>query len=163
MVILCSLEITTASINMLLCSFLKLELLSECTLISWMEAACSWLSVCAFSPAFLPDSLSLLCFFFYSQHGCVLSHCPPFPNGVMHLSRIWNLGYFDVTQCRFCRNTWRVCLVLKHLLCLIYPHRLSRYSDDLKLRKYEGVQLAKVRHWVWLRLKVSLQCWAQAV
>lgn len=162
MVILCSLEISVASINMLLCSFLRLELLSEWTLIRWMEAA-KIISVCAFSPTFLPDSLSLLCFFFNSQHGCVWSHCPPFPNGVMHLSRIWNLGYFDITWCRLCRNTWRVCLVLKHLLCLIYPRRLSRYSDDLKVRKYEGAQLAKIRHWVWLCLKVSLQYWAQAV
>lgn len=68
-------------------------------------------------------------------------------------SRIWNLGYFDINSCRFYRNAWRVCLVPKHLLCLIYPHRLSRYSDDLKLRKWEGAQLAKVWHRVWLRLK----------
>lgn len=118
-------------------------------------------SVCVlscFPPRFTPSP-----FIFYNQRGCILSHCPPLPKCVIHLLRIWNLGYFDITSCRFYRSTWRVCLVPKHLLCLIYPHRLSGYSDDLKLRKWEGAQLAKVWHRVWLRLTFVLQSWAQAV
>lgn len=109
-----------------------------------------------------PPSFTLSPFIFYNQWGYVSSPCPPFPKCVIYLLRTWNLGCFNITLCRFCRNTWHVCLVPKHLLCLIYPHRLSRYSDDLKLRKWEGAQLAKVWHWVWLRLKFVLQSWAQA-